>query len=291
MADTHVLVGTTATIEARFYADSVLADDLPVTVGITKADGTTLVASGTATTSGGVGIRRYALAAQAELNVLKATWTGATQTVVTSAKIVGAHLFTLADAKAFDGGAIVATTNAPVPSDQQILDTRARITDDFAEILGFQPVPRFRRATIDGDGLWSVLLPDLKCHRLLSVAVNGVAQQVGSYTLRRSGVLEATSAYVASGTFTAGRQNVAVEYVAGDERVDPATARAALIVAKSQLIRSDVTDRATSLAGPEGGTTFLSTPGRETGGFVQWYGLPQVDSVLNRRTQRGGVPV
>ena len=167
------------------------------------------------------------------------------------------------------------------------MDTRARITDDFAEILGFQPVPRFRRATVDGDGLWSVLLPDLKCHRLISVSVNGVAQSVASYTLRRSGVLEATSNYVASGTFTAGRRNVAVEYVAGDERVDPATARAALIVAKSQLVRTDVTDRATSLAGPEGGTTFLSTPGRVSGGMTNWYGLPQVDSVLERRSQRG----
>jgi len=287
MADTHVLVGTTATIEARFYADGVLTDDGTPTIGITKADGSALVAPGAATTSGGTGIRRYALAAQAELNALKATWTGATQTITTRVEIVGGFLFTLADAKTFDGGAIVATTNVPVPSDQQILDARARITDDFAEILGFQPVPRFARETLDGNGYTALGLRHLKAHQLISVTVNGAPQSGGDYQISIGNEVEAVSDYGYGTAFTRGRRNVVVEYVHGDERVDPATARAALIVAKSQLIRSDVTDRATSLAGPEGGTTFLSTAGRESGGQVQWYGLPHTDSVLNRRSQRG----
>jgi hypothetical protein len=281
MADQQVQTGFTATIEARFYADGVLTDDGAPTVGITKADGSVLVPAGTATTSGGAGVRRYALAAQPEVNRLKATWTGATQTVVTWIEVVGALLFTLAAAKAFDGGAIMEASNTPAVTDQDILDARAQITDDFATILTFSPVPRFCREVLNGEGDPTVLLAEHKAHRVIAASIDGTA--LSADELADLHVESRVLTRKTLGAWPRGVGNVTVEYVHGDQRVDGSTARAALIVAKSQLVRSDVTDRATSLAGPEGGTTFLSTAGRPVGGDVQWYGLPLVDSVLNRR--------
>ena len=297
MAGQQILRGTSITVTETFQVDGVPADlDSGVpTVAAKYPDGSALtpapVASG-AWTGRTTGQYRIVLDGQAEVTILDPiTWTGTiggkTQVLYSRVEWVGAHLFALAEAKTFDGGAIVAATNAPVPTDQQIMDTRARITDDFAEILGFQPVPRFARETLDGNGYTALGLRHLKAHRLISVTVNGAPQSGGDYQISIGNEVEAVSDYGYGTAFTRGRRNVVVEYVHGDERVDPATARAALIVAKSQLIRSDVTDRATSLAGPEGGTTFLSTAGRESGGQVQWYGLPHTDSVLNRRSQRG----
>lgn len=289
MATAHVLQGTTATLEARFYADGVLADDGTPTIGITRADGSTLVASGTATTSGGTGIRRYALAAQAELNLLKATWTGATQTVVTYVEVVGAHLFTLADLRALRiaGSTPFSTSATPLFTDTQIMDARAATLDEFEQILQFAPVPRFARSMVDGDGLWSVVLPHLKCHRLISVTVNGVAQSIGNYTLRRSGVLEATSGYVASGTFTTGRQNVAAEYVHGWERVMGDGGNMAMLRAAMRL-DPGMSSTASSVTTPDGVSYSFDPAGQVTrGGTVRHFGVPAMDSWLNRWSQAG----
>jgi len=199
MADQHIEVGKTATIEARFYADGVLTDDGTPTIGITKADGTTLVAPGTATTSGGVGIRRYALAAQAELNLLKATWTGATQTVVTYAEIVGAHLFTLADAKTFDGGAIVA-----VAADDAFVYHRGEST--FAD-----------RAIRYARNLWTALRRYLDDGRL-EIDNNAAERQIRPLALGRKN-------YLFAGSDTGGERAAALLYLDPNRQAQPPRSR------------------------------------------------------------------
>jgi hypothetical protein len=289
----QILKGTGVRPRGFFYVNGALADidgaAVP-TVTITRPDATT-IASGTVTkVAATTGTYEFTLGTQPECTFLTVTWSGliggVTETITTYVEVVGAFLFTTAEAKAFDRGAIMAASNTPTVTDADLLDTRARITDEFTDILGFSPIPRYRRAVLDGGGTGLLLIPDRKAHRLISVTVNGTVQTVGNYTLQPHGTLEATSAYTAAGTFTAGRANVIVEYVHGDQRVDPATSRAGLIVAKAQLVNTDVSDRTTSVSG-DFGTFSLATAGRTQGGAMSWYGLPLVDSVLNRRSQRG----
>jgi len=202
--------------------------------------------------------------------------------------VLGSHLFNIADLRALRvaGSTPFSLTATPLFTDAQIMDARAATLDEFEQILGFSPVPRFARSVVDGDGLWSVVLPHLKTHRLLSVAVNGAVQQVSSYTLRRSGILEATSGYVASGTFTAGRQNVAVEYVHGEPRVMGDGGNVAMMYAAAQLLPSGFSS-ATTVSTPDG-VSYTYEPsemGRE--GFVRHTGIRPVDRWLNRHSQSG----
>ncbi len=189
MASTQVETGHTATIEARFYADGALADDGVPTVGITRADGTVLVASGTATSSGGVGVRQYALPAQPEVNLLKATWTGATQTVVTWVEIVGGILYTLAAFRALRVAGGTPFADPVAWPNQALLDTRAEVTDELQRILGFAPVPRYARELFDGDGRATLQLHHHKASKIISVTVDGTVQTLANFTLYSSGQL------------------------------------------------------------------------------------------------------
>src|SRR5436190_11368745 len=72
-----------------------------VTIGITKADGTTLIAPATATTNPSTGIYEYVLAAASNLTLetLTATWTVATVGAVhtTTVEVCGGFLCTIAE--------------------------------------------------------------------------------------------------------------------------------------------------------------------------------------------------
>lgn len=277
MAATQVQTGFTATIEARFYADGVLADDGAPTIGITRADGTVLVAPGTATTSGGIGIRRYTLPAQAEVNLLKATWTGATQTVVTWVEIVGDILYTLAALRAVKVAGTLAFADTTLFPNQTLLDRRAEVTDDFEKRTGWSFIPRFARQTLDGDGRSELILDHLKCSKLLSVTVDGVAQTLSDFVLDRSGVLTWTN-----GRFpTTKRQNVVVEVVHGWDR-PPAVISSAGLARTAMLLQPSQFNGAVTVTTPDGASYQYSQAGQSfAGGGRRYYGQPDVDAVLS----------
>jgi hypothetical protein len=247
------------------------------TVTLTRPDGTAGPASGTVTHVS-TGKYSFVLAGQPEVTVFDVAWSGTigSQSVTkkTRVEVVGDLLFTLAAAKAWDGGAI---PNAGV-SDADILAKRISLLDDLEQATRCNVafVPRFTRETHNGDGRGMLRLWSQRATELLSVTVNGVAQSVGSYTLQRSGILEATSGYVASGSFTGGRQNVVVEYVRGHDQAPGPVSEAALRVARALLVPSNIGDRATSITN-DAGTILLATAGR---GSYQPYGIPLADSVL-----------
>ena len=296
MADLlQIQKGTGARPRVTYYANGVASDlDAGVpAVTITRLDGTT-IASGTVTkVAATTGIYEFTLGAQAECTYLTVTWAGpiggVTETLTTYVEVLGSHLFNIADLRALRvaGSTPFSLTATPLFTDAQIMDARAATLDEFEQILGFSPVPRFARSVVDGDGLWSVVLPHLKTHRLLSVAVNGAVQQVSSYTLRRSGILEATSGYVASGTFTAGRQNVAVEYVHGEPRVMGDGGNVAMLRAAMRL-DPGLSSTASSVTTPDGVSYSFDPAGQVTrGGTVRHFGVPVIDSWLNRWSQVG----
>jgi IPT/TIG domain len=79
------------------------------------------------------------------------------------------------------------------------------------------------------------------------------------------------------GNWLSGKRNCKLTYYCGYATVPPEIKRAALMVALTELTYSNVGDRATSYS--DGVMSFqLATAGRTN----QWYGLPLVDSVLQR---------
>jgi len=293
MADLlQILKGTGARPRVTFYSNGVPSDldsGVPV-VTVTTPSGATSnpTASKVAATTG---IYEFTLGAQAECTYLTVTWAGpiggVTETLTTYVEVVGGLLFTLADLRAFKVAGSAPFESTTTWPDAKLHEVRASTLDEFTQILGFSPVPRFAREVVDGDGLWSVLLPHLKTHRLLSVTVNGTAQQVSSYTLRRSGVLEATTGYVASGTFAVGRQNVVAEYVHGEPKVMGDGGNVAMLRAAMRL-DPGISSTASSVTTPDGVSYSFDPAGQVTrGGTVRHFGVPVIDSWLNRWSQVG----
>ena len=249
-------------------------------VTITRPDGTT-VTPGTIDRTA-VGTYRVLIPAQVDPTLLTIAWTGnvsgISQTLLTYAEVIGGFLFTLPAAKAWDGGAIPAAG----VSDADILAKRVELGDDFQRICGVSFFPRYAREVLDGDNSGQLLVrhhaPEGGRLRLLSVSVGGVAQNLAGYTLHPDGTLEATAAYLPAGYFPRGRQNVVVEYVHGWGQVPAPVSTAALIVARVQLVPSNLGDRATSISTDQG-VISLATAGR---GAFQPYGIPAVDSRLAR---------
>jgi hypothetical protein len=123
----RILQSAPFTASETFYEDGVIVDPGTVTVGVTRADGTVLIAAGTATAGSGAAARTYALtiANTALLDTLTVTWTSATKGVRTSTiEVVGGFLFTLSQARAHrragDRGRVRDGTRPPVrPRDRQ----------------------------------------------------------------------------------------------------------------------------------------------------------------------------
>lgn len=287
MAATQVQTGFTATIEARFYADGVLADDGTPTIGITKADGTVLIASGTATISGGIGIRRYTLAQQAEVNLLKATWTGATQTVVTWVEIVGDILYTLAAIRAVKVAGTLAFADTAAFPNQTLLDRRAEVTDDFEAKTGWSFIPRFTRERHSGDGSATLIVGEHKPGTLLSVTVDGTAQTLADFDLTPDGQLTWHG-----GRFPTTRPgNVWVEYIRGWPRPPARISSDAMAITATWLQPSQFSS-AVTVTTPDGASYSYSQAGQSfAGGGRRFYGIPEVDADLNNPayTTQGGV--
>ena len=284
MPDAQILQGTTATLEARFYADGALADDDPVTITLTKADGTAIL-TGSATTKPSTGVYQKIIAALDTPNLLTATWTGATQQATTYAEVVGAHLFTIAalrDVKVAGAKPFQNTTDFPTTL---LLERRAEVTDDFEARTGWSFIPRFARQTLDGDGRCELILDHLKATRLLSVTVNGVVQPLGNFTLDRSGVLRATSNFLPSGFFQCGVGNVVVEYVHGWDRPPATVSSAGLARTAMLLLPSQAGSTVSTWTTPDGTTYQRDLAGQSIqGGGIRHYGVPGIDAVLNSPT-------
>lgn len=275
MAASQILKNTVATLEVTF---SVGNADAAVTVTITRADGTTLV-SGGATTAQGAGRYTYALAPQAELDSLTATWTGTfggtAQSVQTFAEILGGYLFAIADLRAFGDQAITA---AKYP-DADVRETRNRITDMFEQVCGCSFVPRYARDTVDGTGTELIRLFHGRVSRVISATVDGTALTVPELALvavRPSGVL-----FRKSGVWTwgYGGRNVVVAYEHGWPTAPPDISRAALTLARYELVSNDISDRMVAFSSDLGDVR-LSVPGTKYP-----TGIPIVDATLSRYTE------
>jgi hypothetical protein len=286
-ATTQVLKNTQATLSVTFSAG---AADAAVTTLITNPSGAT-VSTGTATHGAG-GVYTYVLPPQADVASLTVKWTGAfggvTQSLQFYVDIVGAVLFTIADARAF--GKTTDLANATTYPDQMIADARARVTDLFRRYCGVSFIPRYDHWQFDGRFQEALYIPNAKrVSKLLSVTINGVAlsaPDLALCVLQPSGILYRSASYY--GFWSSWQRNsIDVEYEHGWQQPPPQISRAALVTVWAELTTSQLADRFMSMQN-EFGITRQSTPdwgaGRPTG-------ILSVDSVLNAYCQCSPVEV
>jgi len=276
----RIAKGTGAQPRGIFQGDAGLVDidsGMPA-VALTRPDGTAGPAPGTVTRVS-LGTYTFTLGQQTEPTLYTVTWTGpvggATTTITTYVEVVGSHLFTLAEARAY---VLAGKTPLAATPQADLLSVRDEVTDDFAD-RGPVAVARFVRETHDGDNGAALPLREGLPLKVLSVTIDGVAQALtGDFFLRPGAVLERKR----GGWFPATQpQNITVEYVHGYPRVPPAVRRAALIRTVSILNPSLAALTVSGWTAPDGTTYSYDRTGQARGGYVNHYSNPAVDGPLN----------
>jgi hypothetical protein len=295
VAHQQILRGVSATLSVTLH-DSNGEPAAPagtVTVRVQRADGTDILAAGTATSAGvGTGVRTVALTAAqtATLDLLTATWTDSSAGAVTTLhEIVGGYYFTLTEARAIE-------PSLDDPSkypDALMLAVRREVEEEFERICSVAFVPRYRRVALDGTGTTSLWLHDprprvLRSARIYLDSVNYIAFTADDLTavrLAEWGVIDrslAVANHLAGAIFPVGQRNILVEYEHGYDRPPAEIKRAALarLRYRLNLAKSGVPDNAQSYTAQNGATYRLARPG-------QWAtGSDEIDAVLERFSMR-----
>ena len=288
VADEQILSGTAATITARFYdQDGDLAEPSgTVTVGVVDEAGTTVVASGAATTTGTTGVRTYTLAASATdvPKVLIATWTNGTISTTTRVEVVGGFYASVRQIR--DSDAVLDDPRKYTSA--QIVTARRSVEREFEDFTRVAFVPRYRRLRLDGSGNQSLVLPDAELRSVLSVREYDIDNGYIAYTQAEVASIPADPAGIAVRTdrdvFEFGRSNIVIEYLHGYDRPPADVLEAFYLRVRDILNRQNrgVPDRATTFTSEVGGTYSLLVAGRN--GSIT--GIPDVDVVLRRYSRR-----
>lgn len=285
----QVLRGAAATISATF-------DSAPgaTTVTVKRQDGTVVATytDAAATVSGNTASLALTPSDTATLDTLTATWTSASAgTATTLTEIVGAVLFTVAEARAFyvTGNTPPLADSAKYPDDT-ITQARARITERFERICGVAFVPRYKFTTIAGVDWFSAQLPDrpLQTVRSFETQAPGSStwtpytsdQLAALQTDLSAGILTRGSLYYGTSLYTElhlPSLTVRVGYEYGYVYPPEPIRRAALIAVVYELTPTNISERTMSFSDQNGQTYRYATPGK---GQNSWYGLPSVDSIL-----------
>lgn len=269
----RVLQASAETIDSgTWYEAGAAVDPGTVTVGITREDGTVLVAAGTATGGATTDPRTFALTTThtASLDRLTATWTSATKgTRTTYVEVVGGVLASVADLRAIKP--LDDTTKYPTAN---LLAARDAVAAVLEDVSGVAFSPRYEREyKIDGDGSTEILLKRPRPLSVQSATLDGTSVTVGDLLLYDDGRV-----YYANGWST-GRQNVTVKYTYGYPTPPGNCAQVVARLVKWLLVDSPISDRAISIIN-EGGQQNLVTAGVRgaifdlplANAFVQNYG-------------------
>jgi hypothetical protein len=256
-----------------------------VTVGVTRTDGTVLVAAGTATAPGGTGIHQLTLTAAntALLDTLTATWTdaGDASAHTTTVEICSGFYFSIAELRAFDDR----ITLAKYP-DADVLAMRFEVETDIEAICNRSFVRRFRRETVDGLGTSSVMVIEgLRLRSLRGATTIDLAGQQTTFNAGQASetrITEFGELVRPMGIWPMGTRNVILDYEYGEDQVDIAVRRAALELARTRLVDENGPnhDRTSETSSGEAGKSKLAGPDRFS------TGLPKVDAVLGRLSWR-----
>jgi hypothetical protein len=278
MADLErIQKATPGTLSQQWSEDGAVVDPGTVTIGITKADGTVLVAGGTATSGTGTSPRTFNLTTThtANLDRLQVTWTSSLKgTLISYVEVVGGFLFGLAEIR---GVTPINDTVSYLTAD--IADTRTAVEQAIEQACGVAFVPRYAFERYSGDGSTSLLLRRPLPSSVRSATIGGTAlsaPQLADLTMATSGAIYSTLT-----TWTLGQNNIVVGYEHGFQDPPAEIRRAAVMLAKVWLVgrRNPIDDRAVTFnAGADGGTYSLAVPGRNGSSF----GHPDIDVAVDR---------
>lgn len=298
----QILVDDGPTSLSKQFYDSagVAANPGTVTVGIVDANGDTVVAAGTATTGATTAPRAYSLAIQTQVNVLYVTWTRADTgaALVDVVEVVGNHLFSLVEARAFDGAVMASTTKYPAAD---ILAERTRITDLLEKWTGRSWVPRYCRVEAPGSGQYDLDLLTGRRQASNGQQVGGPGHTIAINEIFRandgtditttnitvnphSGRLTRTDGIWSTPTLSDPR-NVTVEYGYGNPYIDAGVDRIALLLLRDRLIKSAIPDSALAYQGDEGSFQLV----REGGPHANLTRLPEVNAWIADNSVFGGI--
>jgi len=288
VATEQILVGASAVLTGTFRdQDGDLAEPAgTMTVGVAAADGTAVLAAGTATTTTATGRRTVALTAAQndELELLTATWTNGTVTQTTTVEVVGGYYASVKEMRESDD--VLADTRKYPAVD--LVAARRAVETEFEAFCGAAFVPRYRRVRLSGNGSEELVLPDPYVRSVRSVRVYDTDGNYEAFTqaeldaivVNDSGIVVRTD----SDAFEYGNQNLVVEYEHGLDLPPADLLEAFYLRLRDRVNRSmrGVPDRATTFTSDVGGTYSLLVAGR--GGSIT--GLPDVDVALRRNSRR-----
>jgi hypothetical protein len=275
-----------------------------VTVGVTRADGTVVIASGTAASAGAsTGVFTKALLASqtAQLDRLTAVWHDVTNNVdvTTYHKVVGGFLFTITEAREYDDSIDDA---ADFPN--QLIASRREDTENELEwICDRAFVPSYDRVIVDGDGtnLLQIGKHDLRRVRGISIyrdGLDGTATALTSTELSALGLLPGGLIRRTDGNiFDFGVANVIVdvEYGLDGLTVDGTLVAAAIerMISRIVMPKSGMPNRTKAWTDPNGNRYEFAGPD------AYRTGIDSIDAVYARFSKRarpdddanGGGPV
>lgn len=257
----RVVRGRSATITHTFLIDGLPADPSPdqATVAITRADGTVLVASTTATEAGGGAVSfELTPAHTALLDTLTVTWTatfdGQAQTFTDIVEIAGGSLFTIAQARKAIGDDSLAAA--------EIEEARLYAETEIEAAIGYALVPRYALKTMSSERSSPLDLgPYTRTVRTLTVS--GI-----TLTPDELALLTLNNGWLRGYPWPTGHGNVVVGYEHGLDAPPPGAVNAVLSLAVDNLGgTSSIDPRAESIVTVDG-TIRLRTAGQFTAAGV-----------------------
>lgn len=226
-------------------------------------------------------------------------WSGSVGGVATewttSMQLVGGHLFEIADLRAMDR----AFTDTTKYSNEALRQVRVWVEDVIEGPRAAQVafVPRHTRIAMNGNSpdlnrgfqplvygndYRDLIVPDFQLRELYSCSINGTALTAGELAeITINDNVLWRSAGVQWPAWPWGRSNIGLHYEHGFSRPPGAITRAALILAREYLIKSDLPSRATATS--IGDQMFRVTiAGRD--GVT---GIPDVDAAIEQFGRKG----
>ncbi len=276
------------TLSVTFYSAETATDEdsQSVTLGITNAAGTTIVAAGTAATRTATGVYGYSLAAQSDLSRLTITWSGTfgsnAMEFITQTEVIGGFYTTPAEVRSLDSlsGESSAYPTADLVS---AITWATSIIDDYC---GTSFVYRYHRDVLDGTDSDNIKLSQLFPQTILSGSIAGTAltaTQISNLNKYTDGVIRLKDD---TWTFTNPGGQVIVNYEAGVSKTPPpdiAWAARTLSRFYALELKNRIPSNAMSITNEFGNVALAQS------GMNKPTPLPDVNTVLNRHRHRAPV--
>jgi hypothetical protein len=280
---------TPGTLSQQWYEDGAAVDAGTVTIGITHADGTVLVAAGTPTAGTGTNPRTYNLTTThtALVDRLTVTWTSTTKGVqVSIVEVAGGALFSISDLRAS-----LSLPNTTTTTTADLIEMRTTVEQAIEQACGCAFVPRYFEETFNGEGGLAVFTYAPLVGNVPNTTIPFVTQvrsaSIGGVAVTAADVLPDVAGFYYATTWPTGYRNIVIRYTTGAQSVPAEISRAALLLAKMWLSgrTNPIDDRAVTFSTTDGGSYSLAVPGRN--GSV--FGQPDIDAVVQRYSMAVGV--